>query len=239
LATTSVPDFTPELVAPLALHDLAFGVVALSGIHHMPSHAKEVLRLVSHVGSLTLHSVDAFVRVKSAADVDSLTGIFNKRVLTFKLGELLFDAEGKGEFLSVFLFDIDHFKTYNDTNGHLAGDDLLRSLTKLVGKYVRTDDIFGRFGGEEFMVILSGRRESEALVASEKIRHVVESEDFQHGEKQPSGRLTISGGIASYPNDGMTSVELVKAADEALYRAKEQGRNQILTASKRGPSEQG
>jgi diguanylate cyclase (GGDEF)-like protein len=237
LAAPSVPEFVPELVAPLALQDRTFGVVALSGIHHMPSHAKEVLRLVSHVGSLTLHSVSAFLRVKSAADVDSLTGIFNKRVLTFKLGELLFDSEGRGEPLSVFLFDIDHFKNYNDTNGHLAGDDLLRILTTLIGKYVRADDIFGRFGGEEFMLILSGRGESEALVAAEKIRQVVENHPFQHRENQPQGSLTISGGIATYPRDGKTSVELLKAADDALYRAKEQGRNRVLTASKRGPSE--
>jgi diguanylate cyclase (GGDEF)-like protein len=154
------------------------------------------------------------------------------------LGELLFDSEGRGEPLSVFLFDIDHFKAYNDTNGHLAGDDLLRSLSGLVGKYVRADDIFGRFGGEEFMIILSGRGESEALVAAEKIRQVVKRQNFPFGENQPNGSLTISGGVASYPSDGKTSVELVKAADEALYRAKEQGRNCIMTASKRGPSEQ-
>ena len=225
-------EFSPELAAPLALQSQTFGVVALSGIHHMPSHAKEVLRLVSHVGSLTLHSVSAFLRVKSAADVDSLTGIFNKRVLTFKLGELIFDSEGRGELLSVFLFDIDSFKNYNDSNGHLAGDDLLRTLTKIVAKYVRADDIFGRFGGEEFMIILSGRGESEALIAAEKIRQVVEAHDFQHGESQPMGRLTISGGVSTYPRDGKTSVELLRAADDALYRAKQAGRNRVLTASR-------
>ncbi|MDH3254754.1 MAG: sensor domain-containing diguanylate cyclase [Acidobacteriota bacterium] len=237
LAATSMPDFTPELVAPLALEERTFGLVALSGIHQMPGQAKEILRLVTHVGSLTLHSVSAFLRVKSAADVDSLTGIFNKRVLNFKLGELLFDAERRREPISVFLFDIDHFKNYNDSNGHLAGDDVLRTLTMLLSDYIRTDDIFGRFGGEEFMLILAGRGESEALVAAQKLRQVVEQHDFPNGETQPLGRLTISGGVATYPTDGKRSVDLVQAADEALYRAKQSGRNRVFTASKRGPTE--
>jgi diguanylate cyclase (GGDEF)-like protein len=168
--------------------------------------------------------------IQSVADVDPLTEIYNKGVLTFRLGELTYAAEQEGKRLSVFIFDIDHFKNYNDQNGHVAGDELLKMLVRVCKDQIRQDDIFGRFGGEEFLLILPDRSAAEAYIVGEKIRTGIESYDFLHGEKQPLGRLTVSGGVAAYPDCGSTSTEILQRADEALYQAKNSGRNRIVAA---------
>ena len=186
--------------------------------------------MVAQLGSMTWTNIVSFRNVKVAADVDELTGIFNKRSLRHKLSEMLFNARQNGGRLSLYMFDIDNFKHYNDTNGHMAGDNLLSSLARLVKETVRTDDIFGRFGGEEFMLILPNRSKAEAMGAAENIRRRIADFNFPFGEKQPQGMLTVSGGVATFPVDADDVVELVKAADAALYRAKDAGRNQTCQA---------
>jgi diguanylate cyclase (GGDEF)-like protein len=125
----------------------------------------------------------------------------------------------------VILFDIDHFKQYNDTNGHLAGDILLRLLAQLVQENLRATDTVGRFGGEEFLVVLPGTSVSEAFLVADKLRALVADQEFPARERQPGGRLSISGGVAVYPTHGEAMWALVRAADEALYAAKRAGRN--------------
>jgi diguanylate cyclase (GGDEF)-like protein len=130
----------------------------------------------------------------------------------------------------VFLFDIDNFKSYNDSNGHLAGDKLLQELAGLVSDSVRRDDIFGRFGGEEFLLVLPHTNASQAGAAAEKIRSLLADHPFPFREKQPLGRISVSGGIAEYPHHGLDAAGLLHAADEALYEAKRAGRNKVFTA---------
>jgi diguanylate cyclase (GGDEF)-like protein len=130
----------------------------------------------------------------------------------------------------VFLFDIDNFKNYNDTNGHLAGDKLLQELAGLVNSAVRKDDIFGRFGGEEFLLILPHTNAGQAGAAAEKIRTLLASHPFPFRERQPLGCISVSGGVAEYPHHGLDAAGLLHAADEALYEAKRAGRNKVFTA---------
>jgi diguanylate cyclase (GGDEF)-like protein len=132
--------------------------------------------------------------------------------------------------LSVFLFDIDNFKNYNDSNGHLAGDKLLQELAGLVNDAVRKDDIFGRFGGEEFLLIMPHTNAYQALQAAEKIRGRLASHRFAFAERQPLKLVSISGGVAEYPLHGLDAAGLLHAADEALYDAKRSGRNRVLPA---------
>ena len=219
-----------DLGARMAVGDELLGVLAVSRPQKKHTHSKEVLRLIAQMGAFALSHATERDFIQSVADVDPLTEIFNKGVLTFRLGELTYAAEQEGKKLSVFIFDIDHFKNYNDKNGHVAGDELLKMLVRVCKDQIRQDDIFGRFGGEEFLLVLPDRSAAEAYIVGEKIRTGIESYNFLHGEKQPMGRLTISGGVAAYPDCGSTSTEVLQRADEALYQAKNGGRNRIVVA---------
>ena len=220
--------FRPDLAAPMNIDEKTLGVVALRHPEKQKPYSIDVFRVIAQMGAFALNNLAAFTEVKSVADVDPLTKIWNKGVLSFRLGELVFDAEANKRNVSVFLFDIDHFKNYNDVNGHVAGDRLLQLLARLIKEQTRMDDIFGRFGGEEFLLILPNKTKSQARITGEKIRATIESYDFPFGDKQPLGRLTISGGVSSFPEDGRNSSELLRAADQALYQAKRAGRNRVL-----------
>lgn len=230
--STGLAAFRPDLAAPMNIDDKTLGVVALRRPEKQKPYSIEVFRVIAQMGAFALNNLAAYTEVKSVADVDPLTKIWNKGVLSFRLGEVVFDAEENKTNLAVFLFDIDHFKNYNDVNGHVAGDRLLQLLARLVKEQTRMDDIFGRFGGEEFLLILPGKTKSQARITGEKIRATIESYDFPFGDKQPFGRLTISGGVSSFPEDGRNSSELLRAADQALYQAKHAGRNRVMMAGR-------
>ena len=230
--TTGQPEF--DVVAPMVAGDDTIGVVAISQPERHYFSQREMIEMIARLGALTWTNLEAYRNVEIAAEVDGLTGIFNKAALLVKLSEAVFDARNKGEKVSVFLFDIDHFKSYNDANGHLVGDRLLRLLAKLVRDSVRSDDYFGRFGGEEFVLVMSGRSASQAMSGAEVIRHRIEEYPFEGESTQPKGRLTISGGIACFPDDADDSVELLRNADTALYEAKNAGRNRVMRAEPTG-----
>ena len=233
----NLPGFETDLAAPMEMDGETLGVLAVSEPRQSLSqapHQKAVLGLVARLGALALRDAQAFSEVRHAADRDPLTGTFNKRVLMFRLGELLYEAGSTGRPLAVFLFDLDHFKHYNDAHGHLAGDQVLLLLARLVQENVRSEDMLGRFGGEEFLLILRERTAPQAQTAAENIRRLIAQYGFPHGERQPLGSLTISGGVAAFPHHGRDSSALLRAADTALYRAKERGRNQVEVAGEAG-----
>ena len=222
--------FPADLAAAMVLDGHTMGVVALAKPGKAQPRAKAILRLIAQMGAFTFNNMATFVEMKSAADVDPLTGIFNKRVLNYRLGRVMKEAEESGSQVAVFLFDIDHFKNYNDVNGHVAGDQLLRLLSHLVSDNIRADDIFGRFGGEEFLLILPERSLEEGRRLAEILRLEIEGYQFPYGEWQPLGRLTVSGGVAAFPGNAQNPADLLRAADAALYGAKKAGRNQVWIA---------
>jgi diguanylate cyclase (GGDEF)-like protein len=126
--------------------------------------------------------------------------------------------------------DIDYFKHYNDTNGHSAGDYALKKIAEIMRKNVKGSDIVARYGGEEFILVFPETTKENALSLCERIRQHIKDFRFNNEERQPNGDLTISMGISSYPEDGLTGKELVKKADVALYKAKELGRNRVVIA---------
>jgi diguanylate cyclase (GGDEF)-like protein len=231
----------PELIAPLVFDQDTLGVIVLTK-PRKSGDPKAALRLVTQTGAQVLHTAAQVSRMKTTAEMDGLTRIFNKKHLEQTLNELIYRAAcaaydqrsagqpTPGQVLSVFLFDIDNFKNYNDTNGHLAGDKLLQDLASLVTDAVRKDDIFGRFGGEEFLLILPHTSAGQALHAAEKIRSLLAAHPFAFAEKQPLKMISISGGVAEYPLHGLDAAGLLHAADEALYEAKRGGRNKVLSA---------
>jgi diguanylate cyclase (GGDEF)-like protein len=232
IRSTTLPGFHPDLVAPMVVRDQTLGVLAIAGWRSI-RNGKEMLRLIAEIGAFALDHAERFAEVRVAADVDPLTGIFNKRLLSYKLGEMLFEAERREGSLSIFLFDLDHFKEYNDVNGHQAGDVLLQTLARLVQDGVRGEDLLGRFGGEEFLLILADTGAGNARLVAEKIRQQIFEHPFANAARQPLGAVSISGGVASYPADGRDSYSLLEAADEALYAAKQRGRNRVVVAGER------
>jgi diguanylate cyclase (GGDEF)-like protein len=125
--------------------------------------------------------------------------------------------------------DVDDFKHFNDKNGHPAGDEALRIITRLLKDSVRDVDFIARYGGEEFAIILLDTAKDQGIPIAEKIRKTVEVHPFPHEENQPGGKLTISIGMAAFPEDAEDMEGLIRCADEALYLAKKKGKNRLET----------
>jgi diguanylate cyclase (GGDEF)-like protein len=134
----------------------------------------------------------------------------------------------EGTPISIFLFDIDNFKHYNDTNGHDEGDKLLRELSEIVRTVTRKNSVIVRYGGEEFIVMLPGITKEDALIYAERLREKIAEYPFMHRENQPLGCVSISGGVASFPIDGDSIYKVIQLADMSLYKAKSEGRNRVI-----------
>jgi len=130
--------------------------------------------------------------------------------------------------LSILLIDVDHFKHYNDTHGHLRGNTALKKISKVMKKAIRDVDILARYGGEEFAIIVPETCKKEALQSAERIRLSVENAIFNGENRQPLGKLTVSVGVATYWDDAKTESSVMNRADKALFRAKKEGRNRVV-----------
>ncbi len=157
---------------------------------------------------------------------DPLTGLFNRRYMGEALERELRRAEHGGQPLSMIMLDVDHFKRFNDTSGHQAGDDLLVHIGSLLQARTRREDIACRYGGEEFLLILPGAPLEAALRRAEELRCQMRETTVEH-RGQPLSRISVSAGVACFPDHGTTADELLRAADTALYRAKELGRDRV------------
>jgi diguanylate cyclase (GGDEF)-like protein len=231
------PHFKVELAAPMANKDRTLGVITVGGMLRHPKNEKSMLRMVADLGSIALNNAFLFHQMDQIANSDGLTGLLNKRFFLTRLAEELIRAESRHEEFSLFIFDIDHFKHYNDGNGHVAGDEALKLTGRILRETLREDDIPCRYGGEEFVVLLPNTSKKGAMVVAEKIRAAIQTHEYPKEKSQPLGDLTISGGVATFPFDARTSAELIGAADDALYKAKRGGRNRVLAFEPRYLSE--
>jgi len=169
--------------------------------------------------------------LRQLAITDGLTGLYNYRYFKEQLLQELKRAQRYSLNTAVVMIDIDHFKQYNDKNGHPAGDVVLKDIARLLRDNIRNIDLAARYGGEEFSLILIETDKPSAKIVSEKIRKLVEDYGFAYESSQPDGKLTISTGVATFPEDGEDFDTLVSKADQRLYRAKEAGRNLIFVDS--------
>lgn len=169
-------------------------------------------------------------RLAELAITDPLTSLYNRRHFEDILRAEIDRIRRYGGHCALAMIDLDFFKNYNDTLGHLAGDALLRELGALLRGQMRTTDVLARYGGEEFALVMVNTAKDEAQTVMERLRTLVEEYPFRGGSIQPFGRLTVSVGIASCPQDGVGYEELIHKADGALYAAKRMGRNQIQVA---------
>jgi diguanylate cyclase (GGDEF)-like protein len=160
---------------------------------------------------------------------DALTGIFNRRYLEESLEREIRRAARVDQPVGVVMFDLDHFKNFNDTFGHEAGDSVLRELGAFLSRNVRAEDIPCRFGGEEFVLILPGATLEGARSRAERLRSKVRELTVMHQGKSV-GMITISVGVGAFPVHGLSVKEVIAAADGALYRAKKDGRDRVVVA---------
>lgn len=172
---------------------------------------------------------ELFQRFKRQSTTDFLTGLNNVRRFDIALNEAVGAAAQRGERLSLLMIDIDFFKSVNDTFGHKAGDDVLRELGKTLTEHCRSVDTVSRNGGEEFSVLLPDCAIERAQEVAERLRAAVEAHPFPIEGGSPL-RITISIGAAAYPDDAMQADELLRRADDGLYRAKRTGRNRVCAA---------
>lgn len=174
-------------------------------------------------------------RLAKLAITDGLTGLYNHRHFQERLAQEVARSGRSGEPVALVMIDVDHFKAYNDANGHQAGDEALRTLAATLSAGRRMSDVVARYGGEELAVVLPGTDRRSAALVGEYLRRRVADKRFPGEESQPGGRLTLSAGVAACPEDAHDPASLIQAADEALYRAKGAGRNQVVAA---GPAEE-
>lgn len=161
--------------------------------------------------------------LRHLSQTDKLTGMYNRQKLDEVLGRAVTLAQRYGRPLSVVMLDIDHFKRVNDVHGHLVGDGVLQSVAELLRQHVRASDLCGRWGGEEFLIVCPETDSSGALQLAENLRRLIEAHDYATHQPQ-----SASFGVASWQASD-TAYSLVKRADDALYLAKDSGRNRVCT----------
>ena len=182
------------------------------------------------------HFLNALLRRMNAlANIDRLTGLFNRRYLDQQLSLEMNRAARYRRGIGIIMIDIDHFKDFNDTYGHQKGDEVLAVVGAILEANTRTTDLAARYGGEEMLIILPEITPGQAQLAAEKIRRCIETET----RERTGLKVTASLGVATSAGENITSGELVRRADEALYRAKRNGRNRVEAAGGGAEREQG
>lgn len=224
------------LCVPMMAQGEALGVMHLQGAGGAPvgslrmpinsSVERLSVSLADHV-SLALANLKLRETLRNQSIRDPLTGLFNRRYLEASLLRELARAARKQRPLGIIMMDVDHFKKFNDTFGHQAGDALLRELGGFLQRHTRGDDIACRYGGEEFTVILP---EARLEVARQRAEHMRDEVRMLAAQGDPERAVTISFGVAAFPDHGVNAMDLLRAADRALYRAKAAGRNRVMLA---------
>ncbi|MDH5525042.1 MAG: sensor domain-containing diguanylate cyclase [Desulfobulbaceae bacterium] len=187
---------------------------------------QEILALIAAQVAVKVDLGQAHEQINRMATTDGLTGLINHRTFQHGFDIMLSREQRRAKPLTFVLCDIDHFKKVNDTYGHPFGDEVLKAVAGVLLRAVRNIDLAARYGGEEFALIFEDANEKSGVKTAERIRQEIENLTFNHqGE---TVRVTISMGLAVYPRDGEDKATLISRADQALYRAKQQGRNRVL-----------
>jgi diguanylate cyclase (GGDEF)-like protein len=216
-----------SIAAPVQFEGSFIGVLGVGNITNPTGDEKDLMRMVAEMAGVSLYNRAFLGDAKRKAATDPLTGLYNRRQFFAMAREEVRKTIVSGGMISIFLFDIDNFKNYNDVNGHGEGDNLLKDLSSLVQKESRKTAVVARYGGEEFIVMLTGISKGDACSYARRLCEKIAAHPFAHREKQPLGILSISGGVAAYPTDGTSIKEVIRLADVALYAAKEQGKNRV------------
>jgi diguanylate cyclase (GGDEF)-like protein len=237
----SLTSLSDEAVSRLSVPMISYGqplglLVLSSRTRNFFEHTDtQPLESVADIFASAIQNAHYVQKVKQLAYLDGLTGIFNRRYFDIRISEEIERARRYGTDLSIIIVDVDRFKTLNDDFGHLLGDEVLRQVSSLLSRHVRKIDVVCRYGGEEFAILLPQTASQQALTVADKLRAALAEWQFPGVPRS----LTISGGVAMFPDHGITRDQLVQAADAALYAAKQAGRNRIHSAGTAQPARAG
>lgn len=219
------------LCLPLLAQGTSLGLLYLSGAPGQPlGEDRQIVEAVAEQLSLAMINLRLREELRTQSLRDPLTGLCNRRYLNENLQRELLRCERRHQPLSVVMLDIDHFKRFNDTYGHIPGDELLAEVGHVLARHVRAEDLACRYGGEEFVLVLPETTRDAALQRAEEVRAAIGEVTVQH-LGQTLGPVSASLGVASSPESGRTAAELLQSADAALYRAKAAGRNRTVAAA--------
>jgi len=186
-----------------------------------------VLTMFANQAGLAIENAHLYETTKFQAHTDSLTRLWNHGYFQNSLAEVIKKARSQKSVVTLAMIDLDNFKIYNDILGHQKGDVALREVASVLKKSTRNQDLVCRYGGEEFAVIMPGIEKEDSFHTIERLRLAVEKTFKRIGKKRSFPPLTISSGLASFPNDAQKKESLIKKADEALYNAKHTGKNRV------------
>lgn len=203
-----------------------------SGSEDLQDSRQQVASTVAGHIALSLASLRLRETLRDQSIRDPLTGLFNRRFMEESLEREMQRAVRKNHPVSVLFIDLDHFKRFNDTFGHAAGDLVLRSIAELFCKVFRVDDVICRYGGEEFGIILPESSTENAAIRANALRGLTKKLQIQY-KNQTLGMVTLSVGVATFPEHGSTAEELLKVADQCLYKSKSAGRDMVTVATGR------
>lgn len=243
--TSGDPDLEPDLVEPLVREGRTLGHVAVGGKRtgdYVPADTDRLRHYVALIGHIVAAGVQ-HRRWHELAYIDELSRLPNRRYLLETLHRLLKRPPEEQTPVTVLMFDIDNFKSYNDTYGHDAGDEIIRGCGQLFRHNCRENDVVTRYGGDEFAVVFwddkrprvpGSRHPTTVLPIIERCRRSLRDHRFASFQLPEHARLTISGGLATFPADAPSVEELIRQADEALLRAKREGKNCIYLGGDNG-----
>lgn len=222
---------------PLASQKESIGVLhlqiekeqsVLNDVEMTESRQLFLTTITEHI-SLSLYNIRLRESLKYQAIRDPLTGLFNRRYMEETLVREIQRARRKNSAVGLIIFDIDHFKRFNDTFGHAAGDTMLREIASFIKSNIRAEDIASRYGGEEFLITMPDANLEITRERAERLRQEVKKLVVKH-QNQPLGAVTLSFGVSAFPKHANEGEALIKAADNALYQAKAEGRDRVVVA---------
>lgn len=217
-----------RLSIPLISFGQTLGVLTLHSDQRNAFHESELqsLESVADICASSIQNAHYVERIRQLSYLDGLTGIFNRRFFELRIMEEIERARRCGSGMAVIMADIDQFKKLNDEFGHLLGDEVLRQVSSLFHQQLRKIDVVCRYGGEEFAILLTQTNAQHAMGVAEKLRKLIEGWQFPGVPRT----VTLSAGVAAFPDDGNSRDDLIRAADTGLYAAKQAGRNQVCLA---------
>jgi len=218
------------VIVPILVRDEAIGVIGVDRTEEPAGFNSEEVELIgafAGLAGLAIENARLYDLARELSLIDDLTGLHNIRFLREQLARELARSRRSEQPLSILMIDVDDLKYVNDRFGHRAGDKLLKRLGQAIGRVIRLSDIVVRYGGDEFVVLLPAATAEAAYEVAKRVAHSIAKLAPIQGELQ----ATVSTGIASYPEDGVTQDELLHAADEAMFRAKKAGGNRICKSA--------
>lgn len=229
LEVSGVNGLKADVVAPIAAERDLMGVLCIGAARTRGGpERKKLLTMVADLTAAALVHASRLRASEESGMLDGLTGVHNKKFMFDRLADHIRRAEKDGGPVSVMILDLDHFRHYNQTNGSLQGDEVLKQLGALLKGSVRESDLVARYGGEEFVIVYPGAGKELAMRLGENLRQAIEHYPFAARGQQPLGAVTVSGGVATFPEDSRKADNLLRCADQALYEAKAAGRNRIF-----------